>query len=92
MRVQFVLRRTWFWVKRGVLVFCELLSVCEDGEEFSSGAIFECEIEFFLILEGFFEFDEEGVVDFGQYLFFHHDLFLLIFGGDEVLFKYFDCV
>jgi hypothetical protein len=38
----------------GLLVFCEFVLDGEEGEEFSSGAVLEEEVEFALILEGEF--------------------------------------
>ena len=72
-----------------ILFFVELVFKREQSEEFASGTVFQNEVEFFFVLEGSLEFDEERVVYVGEDGFFGHDVFLLVFFDDVFLFEYF---
>lgn len=47
------------------LLLCEFVLDREQSEQLAAGAVLEDEVEFFVVLEGGFEFDQEGVIDAG---------------------------
>lgn len=75
-----------------LLIFSKFIFDGKEIEKFSPGAVFEDEIEFFLILEAPMEFDEEGMIDFGEDGLFGHDVFFLIFFDDVSFLEHFEGV
>jgi len=60
------------------LLFGEFVFEGEESEELASWTVLEYKVEFFIILEAAFKFDEKGVMHIAEDAFFRHDVFLLI--------------
>ena len=70
---------------RGLLFFGEFVLSGEEAEQLAAGTVLQEEVEFAVILETHFHADEEGVLDLGEYLFFGHDVLLLVLFEDVLL-------
>ena len=74
------------------LFFWEFILEGEEAEEFSAGAVLEYEVEFILILEALLEFDEEGVLNGGEYFLLCHYVFFLVLLQDVLFLEHLQCV
>ena len=88
----FALHRTWLCIDYEVLILVDFVPVGQNGEKLPSRTILHNEVEFSFILEAHFEFDEERMVNFGQDILLHHNLFLLMSFKDVLFFEDFDGV
>lgn len=75
-----------------VLVFGQFVLRCQKAEQFSSGAVFEEEVELAFILEAHFELDQEGMLDGRQDFLLGHDVFFLVLLEDVLLLEHFEGV
>ena len=72
-------------MEKGLLLFGEFVLGGQEAEEFSAGAVLQEKVELAVILETHFHADEEGVLDLCEYLFFGHDVLLLVLLEDVLL-------